>query len=189
MKQPYYHSKEGVSEYIQLAKDVDGKRLIHELKSHLESGSSLLELGSGPGKDWEILKDDYLVTGSDNSPEFIKHLESKFPGGQFHLLDAVSLEIDEQFDCIYSNKVLHHLTDEELQKSISKQAEILTPSGIVSHSFWAGQGDEIFKGMYVNYHTIEELEKSFKTHFEIIQITPYTEFEKNDSLHLIARLK
>tara|TARA_R110002124_G_scaffold2112_2_gene13976 strand:- start:10244 stop:10480 length:237 start_codon:yes stop_codon:yes gene_type:complete len=78
MKGDYYKTKESVVEYIQLAKDVNGKELIEKLELVLPSQSSLLEIGSGPGTDWEILDKPYKVVGSDNSNEFLKHLISKW---------------------------------------------------------------------------------------------------------------
>lgn len=66
----YYNTKETVEEYIQLAKDVSGIELIDKFKNYLQKKSSLLELGSGPGTDWEILKKTFNTVGSDNSTKF-----------------------------------------------------------------------------------------------------------------------
>ena len=66
MQKNYYNNKESVDQYIEMAKDSDGEALIEKLKFFLPAGSSVLELGSGPGSDWRILSKDYTVTGSDN---------------------------------------------------------------------------------------------------------------------------
>jgi len=71
MKGEYYKTKESVEEYIKLAKDVNGKQLIEKFKQILPSNSTVLEIGSGPGTDWEILNKFYDVTGSDNSNVFL----------------------------------------------------------------------------------------------------------------------
>ncbi len=189
MKNDYYHTKESVEEYIELAKDVNGGELIAELKEFLPAQASLLEIGTGPGTDWNILKKDFKVVGSDNSKEFLAHLISKNPTGRFLELNATSLNTNEKFDGIYSNKVLHHLTDDELVESIKRQAEILSPSGIICHSFWKGEGTEEFKGMFVNYHSSDSLRKLFEKHFEILVLEEYEEFETADSLLLIGRRK
>jgi 2-polyprenyl-3-methyl-5-hydroxy-6-metoxy-1,4-benzoquinol methylase len=60
-------------------------------------------------------------------------------------MDASKLETELAFDGIYSNKVLHHLNNEELKNSVKRQSEILNPKGIICHSFWKGEGSEIFK--------------------------------------------
>ena len=186
MKEEYYHTKSSVEEYIELAKGINGKEHIIRLTDYLEKGAELLEIGSGPGSDFEILKQLYQTTGSDYSLEFLKHLKKKFPENQILELDAVTLLVDSTYDGIYSNKVLHHLRDEDLQESVSRQTELLRPGGVVCHTFWNGQGDEVFKGMYVNYHNEDELRDLFKSHYDIQILEPYKEFEEKDSLILIA---
>ena len=183
----YYKSKESVEEYIKLAQDVDGRALIAHLKEHLPVGSTVLEIGSGPGSDWRLLAKDYQVTGSDFSNEFISYLKENNPQGRFLELDAITLETKEKFDGIYSNKVLQHLQDDELEKSILAQYALLKEDGIICHSFWCGEGSEIFNGLFVNYHTEMDLDNLFNKHFQILLITPYAEFEAGDSLLLIAK--
>ena len=185
----YYHTKESVEEYIRLAKEVNGARLIEKLKKYLPNGASLLELGSGPGTDWSLLNADYQVTGSDYSAEFLKHLETNHPAGKFLELDATTLLTDVKFDGIYSNKVLHHLKDGELKASIQRQHALLNDRGILCHSFWKGTGSEIFKGLFVNYHEAEDLQTFFGSLFDLLAIKPYAEFEEGDSWLLIAQKK
>ncbi len=183
----YYKTKESVEEYIELAKDVDGRLLIDKLRKHLQTNSTLLELGSGPGTDWKILNEYYNVVGSDNSKEFLNRLTSDNPNGKFLELDAITLETDKQFDGIYSNKVLHHLNDKELSASIEHQFDILNSEGIICHSFWDGEGSEVFKGLYVQYYNEEALKKYFEKHFNILLLEKYREFEDDDSILLIAQ--
>ena len=189
MKGEYYKTKQSVKEYISLARDVNGMELICKLESFLPSGSSLLEIGSGPGTDWNLLKEKYHVVGSDNSKEFLAHLSSHNPDGIFVELDAITLDTEESFDGIFSNKVLHHLRDEELMESICRQHHILKPGGIVCHSFWKGEGSEVFKGLFVNYHTQNNLKELFGKMFTIALIEDYKEFESDDSIVLIGRRK
>ena len=185
----YYKTKESVKEYIELAKDVNGSELINELRKVLAENSLLLEIGSGPGTDWNLLSKHFKVIGSDFSNEFINHLQNKYRDGEFLELDASTLKTDKKFDGIYSNKVLHHLKDDELTRSVARQAEILKKAGVICHSFWKGEGSETFKGMFVNYHTESQLREFFEPLFEIISISPYEEFETGDSLLLIAKRK
>ena len=189
MSTNYYKTPEYVKEYIHLAKDVSGTALIEKLKAYLPSLSSVLEIGSGPGTDWNILRRDFNVIGSDNSNVFLDHLYSNYPNGRFLELDAITLNTKDKFHGIYTNKVLHHLKDDELIASIKRQHEVLHPKGIICHSFWKGEGSEIFKGLYVNYHTQESLTTFFKTHFEILSISGYKEFKTDDSLLLIGKKK
>lgn len=186
MESGYYKTKESVEEYIRLAKDVNGRQLIEKLERALAPKSTLLEIGSGPGTDWRILNRFYHVTGSDNSIEFLNHLRSENPNGKFLELDAITLQTNKKFDGIYSNKVLHHLNDHELVDSIKRQYEVLNTQGVICHSFWKGEGSEIFKGLFVKYHTEKSLKEVFGKHFRILSIESYAEFEQGDSLLLLS---
>lgn len=185
----YYRTKESVDEYIKLSKDVSGKELIEKLSKILTPGAEILEIGSGPGTDWRILSETYTVIGSDNSIEFLAHLRTQNPLDEFLELDATTLKTGKRFDAIYSNKVLHHLKDDELTSSIKRQHERLNPDGIVCHSFWKGEGSEVFKGLFVNYYSASDLERIFENYLEILSIKEYKEFEDNDSLLLIGKKK
>lgn len=185
----YYNTKKSVKEYISLAEGVNGGNLIKKLNAFLPKNASVLEIGSGPGTDWKILNKDYKVVGSDNSKEFLNHLNVNHVRGKFIELDATTLDIEAKFDGMFSNKVLHHLTNEELDKSIENSCKILNSKGIVCHSFWNGKGSEIFKGLFVNYHTKETLKKFFDAKFDILLLEAYQEFEASDSLVIIARKK
>lgn len=185
----YYHTKESVDQYIAAAEGFNGSELINELKKHLPAGKSVLEIGSGPGADFEILMGDYAVVGSDFSNEFISRLNIRFPSQQFLNLDATTLKTNLKFDAIYSNKVLQHLSNEQLEKSIEAQIRCLNTDGIICHSFWKGKGNESFEGSLVNYQTKESLLSFFREKFTILYLEEYKEFEAHDSLLLIAQLK
>lgn len=185
----YYNTKKSVAEYIKMAQGYDGKQAIAKLREFLPTDSSILEIGSGPGTDWEILSENYRVTGSDNSAEFLKHLHATYPDGKFLALEASTLNTEIRFDGIYSNKVLHHLEDEALEDSIIRQAEILNPGGIVCHTFWKGEDSEIYNDLFVNYHSYTGIRALFENHFEAMLIQHYKEFEKNDSILFIGKKK
>ena len=185
----YYKTKKSVEEYIKAAEGHNGGEIISLLKEHLLENSHVLEIGSGPGTDWSILKKYYKATGSDYSPEFLKHLKASFPGGEFLHLDASTLKTDLKFDGIYSNKVLHHLEDEALGASIKRQAEILNPGGVVCHTFWRGEDSETYNDLFVNYHSDTGLRELFEDHFESLLIKYYKEFEQGDSILYIGKKK
>ena len=189
MENQFYQTEESVAEYIAAAKDVNGRRLIEKLKKHLPQGSLLLEIGSGPGSDFEILKEVYRSVGSDFSTEFIRLLKLRFPQDEFLNLNAVSLDTTRKFQGLYSNKVLHHLHEKELKESILRQADLLESDGVICHSFWKGEGNENFKGLHVSYYSAENLSLLFQDHFKIITLEEYDEFETGDSLVLIAKKK
>ena len=71
----YYDREENVQEYIQMADGYDGKALIDRLWRFLPDGSTVLEIGMGPGKDLDILREKYVVTGSDSSDVFLEFIQ------------------------------------------------------------------------------------------------------------------
>ena len=54
-----------------MAEGHDGRQFIPVLRRYLKDGSKVLELGMGPGKDFELLSEYFQITGSDNSQVFI----------------------------------------------------------------------------------------------------------------------
>ena len=185
--QGYYHTRDTAEEYIRMAEGFDGKLLISELRKFLPANSSILELGMGPGTDLDLLKTEFVVCGSDFSSEFLEIYKKKNPDADLLNIDAVTLRTDRTFDAIYSNKVLHHLTDEELGSSFMNQYEILNSDGIVCHSFWKGKGEENYHGLLFNYHLEEEAEEWLGSGFETLLMMEYKESANGDSFLLIAR--
>jgi len=185
----YYEDEKVVNEYIKMADGFDGRELIKKLKCFLPDDKSILEIGAGPGTDLEILSKSYEVTGSDYSKAFLNVLKAKLPNIDLLELNAIHLETHRKFDGIYSNKVLHCLTDEELQLSIINQNRILSSKGIICHSFWKGTANEVHKGVLCNYHTTNEIEKLVSEYFDILLLECYAEMEENDSILVIGKRK
>ncbi len=182
----YYETKESVDQYIAMAKDAN-EEVLAAFDKVLKPGVQILELGSGSGADWARLNRTYHVIGSDNSEEFLRRLRKKYPKGTFLKLEAPSLITDIQPFALYANKVLHHLEDATLKQTITRMHQILQSRGVVCLSFWQGEGSEMYDDMLVNNHTEDELKTLFAQHFEILSLTPYQEFEPDDSLLLIAQ--
>ena len=185
----FYDSSDNVDNYIEMCSDYDGSNLYEVLKEHLKDGSSLLELGSGPGFDMPFLSEHYDVTGSDFSDEFLIRCRKKFSDISFIKIDASKIDIKEKFDCIYSNKVLHHLTESQLATSLSQQAKGLTENGIIVHSFWIGEENEEIEGMLFTYYQPEDLLHLISENFVVLTTLSYQEFEEADSLFVVAKLK
>lgn len=183
----FFDTIEGVKKYIELAEGFDGRELIEDLKRYLKPGSTLLEIGMGPGKDLDILEEDYKVTGSDLSEVFIDLYREKKPDADLMVLDAVSLDSERKFDCIYSNKVLQHLSKEDLNISLKRQYELLNAGGILFHTFWKGDKVEKMDDLLFVYYTEEQLEALVKDRYEILMMKIYTEMEDDDSIVVVLR--
>ena len=101
----------------------------------------------------------------------------------------VSMTLFDFFDCIYSNKVLQHLTKNECFKSLKKQKSILNQKGIIFHSFWYGDKTEDYDGLLFVRYKINELKKIVKNDYDILKTQRYKEFKKNDSFYMILQIK
>lgn len=184
-----YLSAEGTERYVKMAEGYNGQLLIKQLKKHLAKESTVLELGMGPGVDLDLLKSHYTVTGSDYSKMFLDRYRKTNPSADLFLLDAATMKTKRRFDCIYSNKVLHHLSHEDLELSIKNQIDVLNPDGIVCHSFWKGTEDQAIEGLFFHYLTLEEVRKLFETQYDIIEVKEYEEMSPEDSIYVLARKK
>lgn len=182
----FYDDEKTVRDYIAMAEGFDGRELIEYLRRHVPPDSSVLEIGMGPGVDLDILGNYYRATGSDNSQLFLDRYRAHNADADLLLLDAVSLDTQRIFDCIYSNKVLHHLTEEELLKSLHRQKEILAEGGMIMHSFWRGSGMDEHHGLKFVYQTEDSLRAIFGKVFYVADIVVYKEMEENDSLFILA---
>ena len=183
----YFDTKKGVREYTKRSEKWGGVKLIKILKKHLPKKSTLLEIGIGPGRDFDILKKFYTATGSDNSKIFLENYKKQNKKVDLLKLDAVTLRTAKRFDGIFTNKVLHHLTKRDLKKSIKRQREILNPDGIAFHSFWKGNKTEHMMGLRFIYYEIAQLKKIIGNHFEILEIKVFTEMKKNDSIYIVLK--
>jgi trans-aconitate methyltransferase len=182
----YFDDEQNVLEYIEMAEGFDGRELVEKLGAFLPEGSTVLELGMGPGVDLELLSRKYKATGSDTSEIFLSRYRAEHPDADLLSLDAVTLDTDRKFQCIYSNKVLHHLTRHELPRSFLRQADVLRPGGITLHTFWHGE-EETHHGMRFVYYEFSELEAMIPTEFQILEISLYEEMEENDSICLVLK--
>lgn len=184
----YYKTKETVNEYIKISEGYNGSSIIEKLVEYLPCGS-VLEIGSGSGNDIPILQQYYKITASDFSPLFVELIISKYPDIKTLQLDVRNYNIDLIFDGIYSNKVLQHLTKVELEMFLLSQRDILNKSGIICHTFWAGQGEDNFGNIIHKYYTINELEQIISQYYTILKLEYYKEMEDKDSILVIAKVK
>ena len=183
----YYDSENNAKEYIRIAEGFDGRELIGRLHEFLNPGSTVLELGMGPGTDLEILSERYEVTGSDVSEVFLRLYRQDHLDADVLKLDAVSIEVDKTFDCIYSNKVLYHISTDELQRSFERQSGVLNDRGLILHTFWKGSGMERQEDLLFVYYTEDDIRKMIDKTYETLVLETYSEMDDDDSILLIAR--
>ncbi len=185
----YYENKEKVGKYINFTPSDDGAMLVDMLVGTLPAGATILELGIGPGKDFDRLSQHFTVTGSDSSHEFLRLFREQHEHADVLYLDAITLEIERTFDCIFSNKVLIHLPQHDLSKSLTRQNEVLNSHGLVLHSFWYGSGEAEFNGLKFFYYNEQEIETLMSEYFDILDIGRHAKMAADDSVYVLARKK
>lgn len=129
----FYHKQGNVALYKDMTRDYDACRICAKVKEVLPLRCTLLELGMGLGKDLLALSKYYRVTGSDYSPLFLDEFCSKHPEIEVLEVNAANFSLNNKFDCIYSNKVLYHLSAPEFRRSLQLQAEHLNDHGMITH--------------------------------------------------------
>ncbi len=187
----YFKNRKNVDLYTEMMDGYDNNFVINELSKVLPKSSSLLELGMGTGVDLISLSSDYDVLGSDNSHLFIEDFKKK-SDIKAMVLDAVDININRNFDCIYSNKVLPHLAKEDFIKSLNSQSKHLSTKGIIFATLWAGEYREEFEfdgQLRFVYYDESTLKYIIPHELHLEQLIYYSEFEANDSLIMILRRK
>jgi len=185
----YYEDEENVDNYTKFTPAHDGAQLVDALREHVDPDASVLELGIGPGKDLKRLKEYFKVTGSDYSRLFLERYGQTDKSTELLHLDARTLETDRTFDAIFTNKALIHLSPEELQQSFDRQHDILNDDGVILHSFWYGEGENVFNGLKLVYHNEKDLTAMLKDKFTIIGLHKHAKQAENDSIFVVARKK
>lgn len=183
----YFDNKDNVESYIKMVDGYDGSAIVEVLVRHLAAGSSVLELGMGPGKDLELLSKHFSVTGSDSSSVFVDRYKSRHPHADVIVLDAVEFKLDRTFDAMFSNKVLQHLPKPDAAKSIEAQHGALNSDGIMLHTLWHGDSVDEHHGLLFQQYTIETFSDLVADYFDVVDSARYTEMEADDSLYVVCK--
>jgi trans-aconitate methyltransferase len=91
------------------------KELLQKLR--LSGGESVLDLGCGTGRITALFADQLSsgqVVGVDASSDMIAFAQrtyTQYPNLQFFQMDACALSLDQSFDLVFSNAVMHWIED------------------------------------------------------------------------------
>ncbi|GAB3932345.1 methyltransferase domain-containing protein [Larkinella terrae] len=93
-----------------------------------QPGEHILDLGCGSGELTQQIADrGAVVLGLDASEPMIAKARQQFPALDFRLGDATDFELSERFDAVFSNAVLHWITD--FEAAIRQIRKHLKPGG------------------------------------------------------------
>ena len=189
----FYESEKNCDWYEEMAADYDSKPIIARFKSYVSSNSKVLELGIGPGKDHDALKQVFeTVIGSDFSQIFVRRYLAKHPDADVRCLDAVTIDSNlvkdvVPFDAIFTNKVLHHLTKAQFQQSLKRQAEIVKPGGVLFHTLWYGDDETFHEGLRFQNYTEQSVVSFIPDTLEFVASEKYSEMSDDDSMVVVLR--
>ena len=95
-----------------------------------EAGGLVVDLGCGNGALTQKLADrGYRVLGVDDSAEMVAEARALHPGLPFQKGDAVTFQLEEKADVIFSNAVLHWIDGSRQQALTRNVAAQLKPGG------------------------------------------------------------
>jgi len=155
---------------------------LHSFLKFLPSGTSILDIGCGPGLTAKaFIKHGFKVTGFDFSEKMIEIAKREVPEGNFFVMDLHDVDtIKDTFEGIFLQNVLLHLPKKEIEDILKKVVLRLKRGGYmyVSVKEKVPDGPEEFiktEDVYgykierfFSYFIKEELEKYLKDlHLEI----------------------
>lgn len=103
------------------------------------AGERILDLGCGTGQlTRDLASLGAQVTGIDSSPQMIEQARRNFPAIPFEVASAVDFRLDQTFDAVFSNAVLHWVRDHDA--AVESIARALRPGGRFVAEF-GGEGN------------------------------------------------
>lgn len=183
----HFDDPANVRAYAALTEGLSSRHLFDELGHWVPSQSFVLELGMGPGHDLRWLQRSYRMLGTDRSQACVDFVRVAQPSATVQVLDARTLDIDQTFDAIYSNKVLDYLDDEALQDTFVRQTQVLRAGGIALHTFRHGDRSERELALPVWLRNERSVRRLLPDAFELLSVRTYDEQEREDSLSVVLR--
>lgn len=114
--------------------------LVAELTALLPVGSSVLELGSGPGRDADALEAaGFAVDRTDAAASFVAL--QHHAGHPARLLDVRDADFGGLYDGVFANAVLLYVARPRLGGVLSRARAATRPGGVMIASFKKGDGE------------------------------------------------
>ncbi len=139
----------------------------------------VLDVGCGPGTNTQYFADsDYL--GLDINPRYIDSARRKH-NRAFIAADVTAYEDGStgKFDFILINSFLHHISDADAHKVLSRLTEWLTPDGHLHVVELISPGDHSVAQLLADWdrgnycRRLEKWREMFEKHINIVMFEPY----------------
>lgn len=141
-----------------------------------EEKQSLLEIGSGTGRDGKFFKEQgFKVVTTDLSPAMVKLCQEK--GLRAYVMDFYNLEfIDGTFDAVWALNCLLHVPKEDIITVLQGIERILRPEGYFYLGVYGGPDQEgVWEDDYYqpprffSFHTDEQIQELAGRVFEVVR--------------------
>lgn len=149
---------------------------IHRLLKEFNTGKTVLDIGSGPGREVAYLSSvGYEAAGLDNSEEMLEWARSHHPNIPFHYGDQSNFSLDQQFDSLYcvGSTFLYNFTNESVSSSLQCFRRHLQDGGLLymdmrnAAFFLTEEGQRWLSEELVEQRTVQDKAISLKTRFRI----------------------
>ena len=162
---------------------IEDLNVYDEFEKRLKKGTTVLDLGTGPGRTYEYFKEKgYKYIGYDFSPkmkEKAMKLHGEFPYIVDDIVNVRNHFDKESVDNIFYVYTIFHLPKEDVKKSLEDIHYIMKNDGLAILSYMLGEGEEFVdepylgdKGkqvLYIQYFSKPEFNKLLEdTNFEVI---------------------
>jgi len=148
------------------------KDYINSFLKLITKDSSILEVGSGSGRDADYIESlGYHVIRTDFATGFIEYQKSL--GKNIVKFDVINGTLKKEFDLIIARAVFLHFTNKQFKKALLNTKKHLKPNGYFAMTLKVGKGEEFSSHKmgsprYFNYWEEDELLPIFKeTKFEV----------------------
>ncbi|PYI51244.1 class I SAM-dependent methyltransferase [Paenibacillus flagellatus] len=139
------------------------------------NAETLLEIGSGPGRDGQFFQEQGLdVTCTDQSPEMVRLCREKGLKAEVRTFHELGFG-DGSFDAVYGLNCLLHVPKRELKGALEEIRRVLKPGGLFYMGVYGGKDSE---GVWENdtyepkrffaMYTDERLRQAVSDVFEVL---------------------
>jgi ubiquinone/menaquinone biosynthesis C-methylase UbiE len=135
---------------------------ISTLQKYAQPNDKILDLGCGNGRLKKLFGKEINYYGVDFSEELIKIAKTKYPDGEFLVVDGLNLPFpDNFFDKIFCLAVLHHIPSFDIRLKFLKEARrVLKPGGLLILTVWNLWERKKTKPLLIKYTILKLIGKS-----------------------------
>ena len=116
------------------------KHWIDQALSRISAGSTILEVGSGLGRDADYMESrGHLVVRSDAARGFVAYMRGQ--GHSARVLNILTQDLGGPYAMVFADAVILHFNAEQAALSFERAHRALRPGGIFALSLKRGDGD------------------------------------------------